>query len=397
MGWNGWLMTTPIDMGDIKQAVGYNSLDLGTLIANGNINKWSLHKPVRLLTSSDTSDDIYNTDAEWLNYMKNYAAETGGTVKAPYGLKVASSINIYDIIGTNSAPTVDWVYQQPPASGTFWRRMLDFKGYTSMPNVPINPLSDFTYYKDSTNILVIDTNEGEAGSTSIQLSELSTLDNYQLMLAIKNGSSWLITVMSTSVTNSLEDGTTYINFTLPGSIGLNVGTYDAYLVAVSSSSGIVTNTWITQSDSSMRNFYSMLPLPFANKTDCKFQFKVQAAAPTNIVYLTYVLYLNRSDYKLQRIEFNGLKYGQTVNNFTFSITNIVVHDDNETQTWPLSNIIRLDPFTYDSNTRQSSASKVTDVSAYAINAGDYPNITYSTSNNGNYTVNDGGGYVVYVD
>lgn len=59
-----------------------------------------------------------------------------------------------------------------------------------MPNVPINAPGDFVYYTDSTNVLTIDTNEGEAGSTSIQVSELTQLDTYYLMVAIKMNSSY---------------------------------------------------------------------------------------------------------------------------------------------------------------------------------------------------------------
>ena len=47
MGWNGRKMTKPIGMGDIKDAVNYGSLDLGTLIANGNIKPMAKYKPVR--------------------------------------------------------------------------------------------------------------------------------------------------------------------------------------------------------------------------------------------------------------------------------------------------------------------------------------------------------------
>lgn len=400
MSWSGTVMTKPISIGDISQAVHNSSLDVGTLIARGDIKKWALHKPVKLLTGYDTPNELYTSDAAWLNCMKTQVSESGNNTLAPYGLKVGTSTNIYKIIGEVADSTVDWIYQQPPETGTFWRRVLDFDGYTNMPNVPINAPGDFVYYTDSTNVLTIDTNEGEAGSTSIQVSELTQLDTYYLMVAIKmNSSYWKLAVMDSVISASIEQGITYINFELPGSIGLSAGTYDAYIVGVKDpeNGSITKNTWIQQSDSAMQNFYTMLPLPLPSKTDCKFKFKVEAAAPTNIVYLSYTLYLKR-DYTIQSVKFDGYKYGQTPSGFTFSISNIVVHDDNETQTWPLSNtVIRLDPFTYDSNTRQSSASKTTNISSYNINAGDYPNITYITTNSANYTVNDSGGSVQWVD
>ena len=47
MGWENNKMTKPIGMGDIRKAVNYGSLDLGTLIANGIINKWQKRKPIQ--------------------------------------------------------------------------------------------------------------------------------------------------------------------------------------------------------------------------------------------------------------------------------------------------------------------------------------------------------------
>lgn len=48
MGWSNHVMTAPIGMGDISTAVGYSSLDLGTLITNGTINKWAKYKPQKV-------------------------------------------------------------------------------------------------------------------------------------------------------------------------------------------------------------------------------------------------------------------------------------------------------------------------------------------------------------
>lgn len=38
--------------------------------------------------------------------------------------------------------------------------------------------------------------------------------------------------MDSVISASIEQGITYINFELPGSIGLSAGTYDAYIVGV---------------------------------------------------------------------------------------------------------------------------------------------------------------------
>ena len=105
MSWDGRKMTKPIGMGDISQAVSYGSLDLGKLVANGIIKKWALHKPVRLLTGYDTPNI---PQGEWLDYMKTKVRETDNNNLAPYALKVGTSVNIYEVIGDVSAPSVDW-------------------------------------------------------------------------------------------------------------------------------------------------------------------------------------------------------------------------------------------------------------------------------------------------
>ena len=142
----------------------------------------------------------------------------------------------------------------------------------------------------------------------------------------------------------------------------------------------------------------MLPLPFPYKTDCNFSFEVKDVAPTNVVYLSYTIYLKR-DYRLAEIEFKAEKYGQTPSGFILSVTNIVVHDDNETQTWNISDIFRMDSFSYSADTKKSTCSVRKNLISlgYDINAGDYPNLTYQTQNNGGYTIQDGGYNVVFID
>lgn len=408
-------MTAPIGMGDISQAVGHSSLDLGTLVAKGSIQKWALHKPVRLLSGSDTVADIssYNT---WLSYMQNSVAKSDGTGTAPFGLLVGTSTNLYDIIGTNSAPTVDWVYQQPPESGTFWRRMLDFNGYTNQPNVPINAPGDFTYYtaQDVTNVIELDTNDGEAGDTSIPVEVLTQLNSYQLMLVIKNTyvspNNWHYTVLSGSIMNAVDSATHLIPFALPPSIQLNNNTstgYDAYLVGVASSAQLVTGQWFQSTDANMRNFYSMIPLPFANKTDCNFKFKVATDPANNIVHYNYTLYLTHN-YVLKYVEFKVWIYRNVAPPTSFSVTfnNIKVYPDYDyqhTTNFPLTNEIFTfggssgQAFTWDSSTRKSSASIMRDVSRFNYTLDAYPELTYDKSNSSNYGWEGGDFEIKYID
>lgn len=52
-------MTAPVGLGDISQAVGLASGDLGTLIKNGVINKWALYKPIRYNKVSGLTRDEF--------------------------------------------------------------------------------------------------------------------------------------------------------------------------------------------------------------------------------------------------------------------------------------------------------------------------------------------------
>lgn len=387
MGWNSGTMSLPIGWGDISDAVGIGGppYDLATMIGNGTINKWALHKPVMLITGYDTPGDI-SADATWLNYMQNYVRETGSNVACPFALKVTPSINLNDVIGANNAPAVDWVYQKPPASGNFWRRSHDFRRYTSTPNVPMNPVGTFIFYLDSTNVLTIDTNDGEAGDTSIQVSMLTQLQNYRLMVVVRVGSLWYLYVMSSTIANSVSQGT--ISVTLPTAGGpTNAGLYDAYLVGLTTAASVTTNAWFTQT--SMSSFYNMIPLPFAAKTDCHFNFRVIAVAPTNVVNIGVVFRMT-SGYVLRSIEFNASKYGAITDNATFTLAlyNIDVRNDNDEVIQRLNTTVRIDgPWDYDSTTRQASKTVTLDVSSYNINAGDYPNIICDTTNNRGFTVN----------
>lgn len=427
MSWNGWLMSKPVGMGDISTAVGYSSLDLGTLVAKGSIKKWALHKPVRLLSSYDTPTDIsaYST---WVSYMQSKVAKADGSGSAPYGLTVGTSTNIYDLFD-NTVTAVDWKYEQPPETGTFWRRMLDFNGYTNAPNVPFNKLDAvFTYNKNaSKNVLVIDTNQGEAGETSIPINVFSTLNDYYLMVAVKDTYSqtlnWRLAVMPTTIMNSIAEGQTTIEFELPSGLNINNNTssgYDAYLVGIrtdpqsqTKQPAYASGTWHQINDSVMQNTYSMIPLPFAEKADCHFKFKVRENPDTDIVNYSYVLYLTQN-YVLKKIEFRVSIYRNVSPPTTFraQFDTLKIYPDwdyQHTSNYPLTNVIFLfgggtggQTFSYNQDTLMSTASQIIDVSSFNYTLDAYPELTFNKSNtpvSGNvpYGWQDNGYEVVYID
>ena len=112
MGWKNNKMTKPIEMGNIRDAVAYGSLDLGTLIANGNIKPMAKYKPVR------------RPEIGILNETQR--AETR------YGFGTISDKSLPKLPMSTAEPQNDWVYLRPQGIGdNEWYRMLDFDGYVS--------------------------------------------------------------------------------------------------------------------------------------------------------------------------------------------------------------------------------------------------------------------------
>lgn len=116
-------MTAPVSMSDISEALAYNSLDLGTLIKYGGINRWAFHKPVRF------NDRHSPTDAQMANIhcglvpvsvvklLRMSIGYTGGS----YSYTRAECL----------AQIAAWTYNRPRGKATYleWFRMLDFVGY----------------------------------------------------------------------------------------------------------------------------------------------------------------------------------------------------------------------------------------------------------------------------
>ena len=68
MGWNGRKMSKPVGSGDLSQAFGISSLDLGSQIISGIIRPMSKYKPVRhsstgVLSQSDRAYARYGFGA----------------------------------------------------------------------------------------------------------------------------------------------------------------------------------------------------------------------------------------------------------------------------------------------------------------------------------------------
>lgn len=110
------IITAPVSIEDISTCLGVGSYDLGTLCVSNNVNKWARHKPVRLNTVNEISDDDFKD--------------------ANFGLEIPSGKS--DPI---EAAKGEYAYLKP-RGGAYNEiyRQLDFNGYDHYTTAPcINP------------------------------------------------------------------------------------------------------------------------------------------------------------------------------------------------------------------------------------------------------------------
>ena len=117
MPWNGntHIMTAPVGLGDISQAVHYSSLDLGTLITNGIINAAARLKPIAYPAWGIL------TEAQRRSRNCGMSMDRYGSLNTMYSAAVAIAPG-----------TVAWTYERPRGvSGSINEpfRVLDFDGY----------------------------------------------------------------------------------------------------------------------------------------------------------------------------------------------------------------------------------------------------------------------------
>lgn len=118
---SGGIIKAPVSIEDIRQLIGASSFDLGTLCKSDNINKWSIHKPVRSSLISGNKEDIeVPANYGWDILSKSPAENTSSFIDS---IK-ASGVN-YDY----------WKYNKPRGfrggdnGENEWYRILDFEAY----------------------------------------------------------------------------------------------------------------------------------------------------------------------------------------------------------------------------------------------------------------------------
>ena len=138
MGWNGVVITAPVSMNDVRNALPDSSTDLATLCVSPRINMWAKYKPVN-------ANGVIGILTDFQRYQANY-----GIVDIPAWTNLIKMRNFwmgYDTSSTND-PTVGkkvayWAYQRP----TQVFRLSDFcsengtYGYKSDCQAPVGGLT----------------------------------------------------------------------------------------------------------------------------------------------------------------------------------------------------------------------------------------------------------------
>ncbi len=128
------IISAPVSIRDVQRALGHSSADLGTLIANGNINIWAKFKPVSN-TSVQYMSQWNATSKHWLSGASWFhgigAAWRYGlspwvrTVDGSY-----SSLSALITAYTSSSNHMNgWSYHRPTGGSTSPYRLTDFADY----------------------------------------------------------------------------------------------------------------------------------------------------------------------------------------------------------------------------------------------------------------------------
>ena len=144
-------ITSPVSIYDLQQVLGIGENgDLGTIIKQGNINKWAKYKPVRLAKIS-TLDDWNAATHSWKDNATWYLGEKESgelcgmsfayTSQIPLTDMEGSTVNLYPKAGTFFYKIIQndlhWNYLRPSGGTGTPFRLTDFAGYQHTSVCPL--------------------------------------------------------------------------------------------------------------------------------------------------------------------------------------------------------------------------------------------------------------------
>lgn len=199
-----------ISIMDVRNCIGYPSMDLGTLCSAGEayINKWAKYKPV-------DNNFIDNRPADWWK---------GRMLNC--GINFLQHSNIKSLIDSVNAGISQHSYQPPSGGSTSPYRLGDFCGYNTESIAPLHAGNiEGTYYKNNNVIGVACLIRAEGIDDELSISDIfdGEIRNMYYAAALQRSDN---TIMWMSCSSDIRNGGSFIN--IPTS-GLTAGqTYYLY-------------------------------------------------------------------------------------------------------------------------------------------------------------------------
>lgn len=253
MAYSNGIITAPVSIDDVKQALGVGSNDLGTLCKSVKINMWSRKKPVIFNQLFPALDSDW-----WLSTEGNC------------GIVASSLQSIEAVISAIDNNTITINYMRPSGGTLSPYRISDFIGYNSAAAFPFDQPSDKQYIKGGDNIFYVPI-DSSTKQDSVSLNNLGfVVGKYSLVIfkRILDSDVQFFTSDLPSDGNSVESVT--VDMTLLS------GEYDVYF-------GFSTLKKSEMGGATLPLFYA-LPLGKANYNVLNYPVDINI----NTYYTTYV-------------------------------------------------------------------------------------------------------------
>ena len=214
MGYSNGIVTAPVSVYDIRNAVGHSSGDLGTLISSGTINKWAKYKPVRrqgieFQNQWDSSARKWKNTATW--WKGDGLCGMTTQVSTEFGSITNSSSWAYKLING----LLGWTYQKPQGGSNSPYRYTDFAQYYRDAIAPYGEIGTTNIYVTQQWTAQIDWEVVDVDDLNLKLSDIvvqgHTLTDFYLGLILWNGSTYYLYTSSSKFSTGASLSITLTN------------------------------------------------------------------------------------------------------------------------------------------------------------------------------------------
>nr|DAG47515.1 MAG TPA: hypothetical protein [Caudoviricetes sp.] len=202
---NTGIISAPVSIDDVKQALGESSNDLATLCKSKNILLWAKYKPYHI-------NQLFIDDNDWYN------------INGDHGITIPNTTSLNSVIEFYNQNNNGFGYYRPVGGENSPYRLGDFRGYDSNAKFQIKGISHPTTWVKGDGYITFGCSiysDNELGN-SIKLSDFETLKNCYFGVMLLQDKT--IKYYRTSNKTILNDG---ISINISDS-AIYSGTYDIY-------------------------------------------------------------------------------------------------------------------------------------------------------------------------